>query len=237
MFRSFACALPDRTSRASGCHPGRLRATLRETTGAQRCALRIAGRSAGATIQWAARTPLVLVVAGVSASGKTTLARALAEDSGYAHVSSDVVRKRLAGFAPTHRAPPALYGADANRATYAALGRRAAEAAKAGVIVDATFRNRVDRDAFREQLGASTPLLAVECRVPAAVLLARACARLRDAERISDAGPDVVRVQLQSSGRLDELGGRDHLLVRADRTSEALVGAIGDALDRRLFDG
>jgi len=138
----------------------------------------------GERLQWAARAPLVVVVAGVSASGKTTLVRALAAESGYAHVNSDVLRKRRAGLAPTDRAPAALYGPEANRATYAALGRRAAEAAEAGVIVDATFRHRSDRDAFREQLDAATPLLVVECRVPEEVLVARASARLRCRPRV-----------------------------------------------------
>jgi aminoglycoside phosphotransferase family enzyme/predicted kinase len=192
--------------------------------------LRLGGR-----LQWAARSPLVVVVAGVAASGKTTLAKALADESGFAVVSSDVMRKRRAGLAPTDRAPASLYSADANRATYAALGRGAAAAAGAGVIVDATFRNRADRDAFRERLPAGTPLLVVECRVPKDMLVARARARARDVQRVSDAGADVVRAQLRSRDPLDELDPHAHLPLRADQPVGELVAAIADALDRRML--
>jgi uncharacterized protein len=190
----------------------------------------------GERLHWAARTPLIVVVAGVAASGKTTLARALADESGFAHLNSDVIRKKGAGLAPAERAPAALYSAEANRATYAALGRRAAETAKAGVVIDATFRNRADRDAFRSRLPAGTPLLVVECRAPADVLLARAGARAREGNGASDAGPDVVRDQLRRSDPLDEVDARDHVLLRADLPVGQLVAAIADGLDLRLID-
>jgi aminoglycoside phosphotransferase family enzyme/predicted kinase len=190
----------------------------------------------GERLQWDARTPLVVVIAGVAASGKTTLAQALADESGFAHLNSDVVRKRRAGLAPTDRAPRALYSEETNRATYAALGRRAAETAKTGVVVDATFRNRADRDVFCERLPTGTPLLVVECRAPADVLLARADARARQTNGASDAGSEIVRRQLRTHDPLDEFDARDHVLVRADQPAVQLVAAIADALDRRLID-
>ena len=54
---------------------------------------------------WRARRPLTIVVCGVPASGKSCLAHALAEQSGLPHLSSDVIRKRLAGLRQTERAP------------------------------------------------------------------------------------------------------------------------------------
>jgi uncharacterized protein len=48
--------------------------------------------------------PLLVVTMGLPASGKTTLARALAGQLGLVHLSSDVVRKQLAGLRATeHR--------------------------------------------------------------------------------------------------------------------------------------
>ncbi len=92
---------------------------------------------------WRARRPLVIVVCGVPASGKSHLARALAEQSGLSHLSSDVIRKRLAGLRPTERAPGETYSADWDARTYAELGGRAADAlaGHGGVIVDATYRH------------------------------------------------------------------------------------------------
>jgi predicted kinase len=183
-------------------------------------------------LRWAARAPLVIVVAGLSASGKSTAAAALAAASGFSHINSDVVRKQTAGLVPTERAPEPLYAGSVSRETYAELGREAAARAADGVIVDATFRRRADRDAFRAELGVSANVLFAECRAPSAVLLARA----RDAHTVSDAGPDVVRRQLLDAEPLDEVDGRDHVLLRSDRPVAAILAELADALDRRAAE-
>ena len=121
-----------------------------------------------ARLRWRAHAPLVIAVAGVSASGKSTVARQLAAVSGFPVLSSDVVRKTAAGLQPTERAPVALYADDVSRATYAALGAGAAGRAATGVIVDATFRRRADRDAFRDALGPGVRVLWIQLVVPAA---------------------------------------------------------------------
>ena len=108
-----------------------------------------------ARLLWKALTPLVLVVAGISASGKSTLADALAAESGFALLGTDAVRKSRAGLASTARAPVSLYADAVNRATYTALGRAADAAAHSGVIVDGTFRRRTDRDAFFTELAST----------------------------------------------------------------------------------
>jgi aminoglycoside phosphotransferase family enzyme/predicted kinase len=184
----------------------------------------------GTRLRWTAAAPLVVVLAGLSASGKTTIAAVLAEVSGFAHVNSDVVRKRGAGLAPERRAPVELYADAVSRDTYAALGRQAAADAPRGVIVDATFRRRPDRDAFRAALGDAAPVLFVECRAPADVLLGRARAR---SGGVSDAGVDVVRAQLRDADPLDEIEPEAHVMVRSDRSVDAVVGAIADAVDAR----
>jgi uncharacterized protein len=187
-------------------------------------------------LRWAARTPLVVVVAGLSASGKSTVAAALASASGFSHINSDVVRKRMAGLAPTERAPESLYADSVSRATYAELGRDAAARAASGVIVDATFRRRADRDAFRAELGEGANVLFAECRVPSVLLLTRARERAREAGGVSDAGPDVVRLQLLDAEPLDEVDAREHVLLRSDRPVAAILAELTDALDRRAVE-
>jgi aminoglycoside phosphotransferase family enzyme/predicted kinase len=183
---------------------------------------------------WRARTPLAIVLCGVPASGKSHLASALAERSGLAHLSSDVTRKRLAGLPPTDRAEPADYGPDASRRTYADLGRRAAQrvAAAGGVLIDATFRHRADRDAFRAGFGEAAPLLYVECRVPAAELERRARTRDRDPARVSDADVAVVLREAGTWEPLDEVAADAHVTLRADRPVAALVDDLIALLDR-----
>jgi aminoglycoside phosphotransferase family enzyme/predicted kinase len=184
----------------------------------------------GTRLRWAAAAPLVVVLAGLSASGKTTVAEALADATGFPHINSDVVRKRRAGLAPTRRAPAHLYADDVSRDTYDQLGRYAAGHAARGVIVDATFRRRADRDAFRAALGEAAPVLFVECRAPARVLLARAAAR---PSGVSDAGVEIVRKQLAEAEPFDEVDPGAHVVIRSDRTVGQIVGAIADAVDAR----
>jgi len=118
---------------------------------------------------------------------------------------------------------------DVSRATYTALGAGAAARAADGVIVDATFRRRADREAFRAGLGSGARVLWVQLVVPAAELERRATARVGDPARVSDAGVEVVRMQLGSAEPLDEVPGADHVMVRADRSADGIVDAIADA--------
>jgi aminoglycoside phosphotransferase family enzyme/predicted kinase len=185
---------------------------------------------------WRARLPLVIVICGVPAAGKSHLAEALAEVSGLPHLSSDVTRKRLAGIRSHRRAPSATYSADFNRLTYAELGRRAAREAAAcgGALVDATFRHRADRDAFAEAFGDAAPLLFVECRAPARVLAERAALRDRQPRRVSDASLSVVLRERSTWEPLDELRPEAHVTLRSDRPVEAQLADLLALLDRRI---
>jgi uncharacterized protein len=185
---------------------------------------------------WRARLPLVIIVCGAPAAGKSHLASALNQVSELPHLSSDVTRKRLAGIRPRQRAPSALYGTEFSRLTYAELGRRAARetAARGGALVDATFRHRGDRDAFAEGFGDAAPLLFVECRAPAAVLAERAARRDRQAGRVSDASLSVVMRERSAWEPLDELAPEAHVTLRSDRPVEAQLGDLLALLDRRI---
>jgi len=185
---------------------------------------------------WRARLPLVFVICGVPAAGKSQLAGALAERSRLPHLSSDVTRKRLAGIRPRQRAADAAYSAEFNRLTYSELGRRArsATAACGGAIVDATFRHRADRQAFAEAFGDAAPVLFVECHAPARVLAERAAQRERQPARISDASLSVVLRESSAWDPLDELPAEAHVTLRSDRPAEAQLEDLRALLDRRM---
>ena len=100
----------------------------------------------------------VFVVMGKVASGKTALASALGAETGWRVIPSDVVRKTLAG-APLHERGSAeerarLYGREMTARVYGALaaGAAGALAGGGGVILDATFSRRAQRDALREAM-------------------------------------------------------------------------------------
>jgi aminoglycoside phosphotransferase family enzyme/predicted kinase len=184
---------------------------------------------------WRTRMPLGIVICGVPASGKSHLAGALAAASGLGWLRSDRVRKDLAGIAPAQRGSPQHYGEELNRATYAELGRLAASeiAARSGTIVDATFRHRTDRDAFRASFARTAPLLFVQCVCPVSVLARRATVRQRDPASISDASLEVVMSEHDRFDPLDEVPAADHLVVRSDLSPDAILAQLSAALDLR----
>ena len=125
---------------------------------------------------WRARLPRVICVTGLAASGKSTLAEALAAAAGRTVLSSDRIRKLRAGLDPYERAAPSAYGDGESQAVYAELGQRAATAVHrdGGVVVDATFRRASDADAFAAASHAAAAAAWVVCEAPPAVLLERA---------------------------------------------------------------
>jgi uncharacterized protein len=184
---------------------------------------------------WQARLPLVIVICGLPAVGKSSLARALSDISGLRRVSSDVVRKRAAGVGRTERAPLSAYCAEANRRAYAELGRSAAREAttQGGVLVDATFRHRADRAAFLAAFGGVAPLHFIECQAPLEVAAKRA-KRREGGVRTSDASEAVVLRERHSWEPLDELEREAHTTVRSDRPLADQLADVQDALDQRL---
>ncbi|MBI4506344.1 MAG: AAA family ATPase [Chloroflexi bacterium] len=138
--------------------------------------------------------PTLVVTMGLPASGKTTLAHALARRLGLVHLSSDVIRKELAGLRPTDRQDvpfgAGIYSAAATQHTYAALRRRAARWLRAGrsVVLDATFGQRAERAGLRRLAArAGARLVVLHCQADDATLVARLVARPADPHTASDA--------------------------------------------------
>jgi uncharacterized protein len=138
--------------------------------------------------------PLLVVIMGLPASGKTTLARALAGRMGLVHLSSDVLRKHLGGLrANVHRFDGferGLYSRSMTRRTYAMLTRKAARWLRHGqsVVLDASFGLPAERAAVR-QLARRTGarLVFVVCRADEGLIRLRLRARMSDTRSTSDA--------------------------------------------------
>ena len=147
---------------------------------------------------WRVRLPRIVCVAGLAASGKSTLAEALGAATGLPVLSSDFVRKSRAGLRLDERAAPAFYARDVSREVYGALGRDAATAVHTdgGAIVDATFRRPDDTAAFQSASRAIAETRWIVCRAPADVLLERARWRAARDSTPSDADPAAVAAQI-----------------------------------------
>lgn len=185
---------------------------------------------------WRARLPVTIAFCGVPASGKSHLATEIAHRSRLAHLSSDVTRKQLAGRRPTQAAGPEHYHDEFSEATYAQLGRLAASEVETGggVLVDATFRRRRDREAFARSFAHASPLLFVECLAPADVLARRARAREHDPDRVSDATLEIVMRERETWEPLDELAPTERVTLRTDRPLARITADLLALLDHRL---
>jgi aminoglycoside phosphotransferase family enzyme/predicted kinase len=192
----------------------------------------------GHRFAWRSRGPLVLVLCGVSGTGKTTVAGQVAAVSGWEHLSSDVTRKRLSGLDPTERGGGELYSRTRTIETYRELGRMAAQLLERdrGVVVDATFHLREERDAFRAELGErSESLLFVECHAATETLLARVRKRERQPDRVSDADASVVEHQLAEFEPLDEVPERSRAKLGTEARPAVLAAELEAIVDGLLF--
>ena len=114
--------------------------------------------------------PALFMMVGLTGTGKSWLAGALARRLGMMVVSSDIVRKELAGHRSTeHRYDTfdgGIYSPEFSRRTYDTMFQRARDALRDGVpvILDATFSKADDRrKAMSVAAESGADFLAVEC--------------------------------------------------------------------------
>lgn len=188
-------------------------------------------------------TPCLVVVTGLSGTGKSTVAARLAARTGWTHLNSDRIRKELAGMDPTARPAPGpeserLYSPAFSARTYRALfdGAEVGLGAGQGVIVDATFTRRVDRDTARALARRSgVPLLVVECRCSDAEVSRRLAARARDDRDASDATWAVYLDQQRHADPYTD-DERDTLLPVSTEDPPEVVGQSIEQALRRLAE-
>lgn len=143
------------------------------------------------------RRPALLLVGGLPATGKSTLARALSCEANFRIVATDATRKRLAGLAPDDDAASAfgegIYGEEWTERTYSTCLEDAGRLLFQGfrVIVDATFHDESRRRRFLEAADDwGVPARFLHCRADTPVVRRRLEQREGD---VSDAGFEVYR--------------------------------------------
>ncbi len=182
-------------------------------------------------------TPALIVMHGLSGSGKSTIARALASGLGIEVVASDVVRKQLAGIAPAERrlepVNRGIYSAAFTDKTYRAALRAALASLRAGrtVLLDATFLKRKHRQ-WAQTLARKqdTPFLCLEVRAREQAVRKRLDQRLNEALDPSDARWEIYVAQKRTREPLEELPANERLAL----DSEQPLGELVERVRRKL---
>jgi len=182
------------------------------------------------------RSPLFIITAGLVGTGKTTVAQALAERLGFATISSDVTRKRLANIPPTeHRFEgfhSGIYSSDFSAKTYKKILDEASEFLSQGqsVILDASFSRKEDRlQALKlaEALGAN--FIVLECVLNEENIKKRLEQRLAR-ETTSDGRWEIYEIQKQTFEPITELLPRQYFILDTSQPIDKIVELIWSKL-------
>ena len=173
----------------------------------------------------APKPPRLVAIGGLSGTGKSSVAAAIAGELGIGAgarvLRSDVLRKRLFGNSPEERLPEEAYSSAVNDKVYAVLEGRAADLLTAGhsVVIDAVAAKPEERAAMADLARrAGAGFAGVWLQASEATLLARLAKRGKDA---SDATASVLRRQLTY-----DLGTIDWTRVDADGPRGQVVDAV-----------
>jgi aminoglycoside phosphotransferase family enzyme/predicted kinase len=181
--------------------------------------------------------PATVLVMGLPATGKSTLAAHLARAMRATVISSDVVRKSMHGLHPTDRAGPVAYSRESTDATYRELARQAA-AAVGSVVIDASQRTRAQRAPLVAAATArGSRWVLVDVHADRATIEARMTRRGQDTHRVSDADlavHDALRPEaeppkeLPQAHRMKQWSSDEHGSVD-NAALEVLGGLLGQA--------
>jgi aminoglycoside phosphotransferase family enzyme/predicted kinase len=177
--------------------------------------------------------PGLTLFSGLMGAGKSTLARELSFQLGLDLVSSDVLRKEMAGLSSTARRRDGynqgLYSAESTSATYDEMYRRAEEALKAGrgIIIDASFSRRSERLRFASLARAGgAPFTLFHAVCPEGVVKRRLESRTDDPFEPSDGRWELLSFQRRD---FEPLAPPDDAWVEMDTSVP-----VGESIDRIL---
>lgn len=146
----------------------------------------------------------IIIMSGLSGSGKSTVARRLARRLNAIQIRSDAVRKHLGGIPLDQRGTDALYTAEMTQITYQRLLELGIILATQGftVILDAKYDRQLLRGKVIQRCKLKNiPLTILQCTAPIEVLRSRLQHRSGD---ITDATVDLLESQQQAAEPLTE---------------------------------
>ncbi|WNZ23358.1 AAA family ATPase [Leptolyngbya sp. NK1-12] len=167
----------------------------------------------------------LILMCGLSGSGKSTTARQVADKLGAIHVRSDAVRKHLGGVPLYERGGNELYTPEMTQKTYEKLLELGTALAQQGytVILDAKYDRQALRQAVIQQATtAQLPLQIIHCDAPRELLQQRLQHRTGD---IADATVDLLAKQY-----LEPFDDSEQVYVKTIDTSTSVEQQLANAL-------
>ena len=185
-------------------------------------------------------TPVLIIMHGVSGSGKSWLSEQILSRYQAIRIRSDVERKRLHKLPQQQNSHSAIdggiYSQAYNDMTYQHMLQLATEALKAGypVIVDATFLQQQQRKLFSQQAELlHIPFLIVSPQADKETLLKRIKQRAEQQDNVSEADQAVLKNQLD---KRQALSSEELKYSIAIDTEQALqLSSLWEALDERCL--
>lgn len=198
----------------------------------RQAARRLARRYFHLAVDYARGKGLLIIMSGLTGGGKSTVAGELHELLGCELISSDAVRKRLAGLSPTDRRyepfGEGIYSEVWTLRTYEEMLRQAESPLATGgcVILDAAFLREDERERARQvAMRASARVLLVECVAPYEVMVERLVKR-QAGDSLSDGRPEILDGQIRSRESVAGISSQEHVTIDTARTPADLVEEI-----------
>ncbi len=176
--------------------------------------------------------PLLIVIMGLVATGKSALAGSVATRAGVGVISSDVTRKQLLKV-PLHERhfdeyDTGLYSQDITRQTYDAMLTEAGKLLKEGkaVVMDASFRKQAEREAARALARRhKARFLLVECRCSEEEIKCRLAKRLLEGS-VSDGRWEVYLRQKTDADPVSGVPPLERLILDTAQPLPALTNSV-----------
>ena len=186
--------------------------------------------------------PVLFITTGLVGTGKTTLAHALAKRLGLAVISSDVIRKQLAGVPLTeHRYEGfdrGIYSTEFSRRTYDKMFAEARSILGEGnsVILDASFIRRGERlkaKSLAEELNADFIIL--ESILDDEHIKCYLAQRAKETA-VSDGRIEILEPQKKQFDAVTEVPEHNHVIIDTSLPEEEVIYKTLSEIDRTLRD-
>jgi uncharacterized protein len=182
---------------------------------------------------WARLQPFLVMICGLTGSGKSTLGRALSERTGMTVINSDVLRKEIAGKSGRQFAAygEEIYSATMTEKTYKKMARTAEQqiAQGKGALLDATFLRRAQREKFVRLAGKhKIPLLLIHCSASDLTTQARLAHRQAQGQDVSDGRWEIFVRPKDAFESFDDI----EFSARLELDTEAPAATLADACEK-----